>query len=196
MTIPHQYVDSSLEKPIPIWIKGVATWWTDGNISDYEFISNIQYLINHGEIKIGPDENQTLSQDSRLLENNFPKGKIKVDNVTLDVQIADTSDRMIEGLQFQQSLPYTQGMIFIFGEPQMVAMWMKDMQFPLDMIWFNNDGNVIHIEKDLPPCNDNLPCRVYDGGRQDTKYVLEVTAGFVDKFNVTEKSKLSILGHT
>lgn len=195
MPLPHEYADSVLQKPIPSWVKEVGIWWANGNMSDYEFVSDIQYLVINGEIKLGPGENKATMQDTSTLENNFPRGKIKIDNITLDVQIADTPDRMTEGLQFQQPLPYSQGMIFIFGEPQVVAMWMKDMQFPLDMIWFDSNGNVIHIEKDLPPCSDNTTCQVYDGERQDAKYVLEVTAGFVDKFNVTEKSKLSILGN-
>jgi len=193
--LPHEYVKSDLQKPIPLWIRDVAAWWVNGSVSDYDFLSDMQYLINNGEIKLQPLGNQTVGQGSDILSNNFPKGKISIDGTILDVQIADTPDRMTEGLQFQKPLPYNQGMIFVFSEPQIVAMWMKDMQFPLDMIWFDNNGNVVHIEKNLPPCTDNSPCQVYDGNRQNTKYVLEVTAGFADKFNVTERSKLAILDH-
>ena len=192
MYLPPQYVDSDLQKPIPSWVKDVATWWVNGDVSDYDFLSDIQYLVGGGEIKLKHDENKTADQDSDILLNNFSRGTIKIDNTTLDVQIADTPDRMTEGLQFQKQLSYSQGMIFVFSQPQIVAMWMKDMQFPLDMIWFDNNGNVVHIEKDLPPCSNNQPCPVYDGDRQNTRYVLEVTAGFVDKFNITERSKLAM----
>ncbi len=191
MLLPHGY-NVDLQKPIPLWIKNVASWWVNGNISDYEFLSDIQYLVNNGEINLKPAGNQTTEQDSSLLENNFPKGEIKIDNTVLDVQIADTPDRMTEGLQFQQQLPYNQGMLFVFQQPQVVAMWMKDMQFPLDMIWFSNSGNVVHIEKNLPPCHGNV-CTIHNGGMQNAKYVLEVTGGFSDKFNITENSRLVIL---
>lgn len=191
--LPHEYVNSDLQKPIPSWVKDVAAWWVNGKVSDYDFLSDMQYLISNGEIKLQPVGNQTSEQGSDILSNNFPKGKISIDGTVLDVQIADTPDRMTEGLQFQKPLTYNQGMIFVFAEPQIVAMWMKDMQFPLDMIWFDNNGNIVHIEKNLPPCSDNSPCQVYDGNRQNTKYVLEVTAGFVDKFNVTSSSRLVIL---
>jgi hypothetical protein len=190
--LPHGY-DVKLQKPIPSWIKNVASWWVNGGVSDYEFLSDIQYLINGGEINLKPSGNQTTEQDSNLLTANFPKGKIKIDNITLDVQIADTPNRMTEGLQFQQQLAYNQGMIFIFSQPQVVAMWMKDMQFPLDMIWFDSNGNVVDIEKNLPPCNDNSTCAVYNGQMQNAKYVLEVTGGFVDKFNITENSRFVLL---
>ncbi len=192
--LPPEYVNSNLQKPIPFWIKDVAAWWTSDNISDYDFLSDMQYLIDNGIIKLQPVENQTVGESADILANNFPKGKISIDGTALDVQIADTPDRMTEGLQFQKPLTYNQGMIFVFAEPQIVSMWMKDMQFPLDMIWFDNNRNVVHIEKNLSPCNDTLPCQVYDGDRQDTKYVLEVTSGFVDKFNVTGKSKMTVLG--
>jgi len=190
--LPHGY-NVDLQKPIPLWIKNVASWWVNGSISDYEFLSDIQYLINGGEINLKFSGNQTTEQDSNLLMDNFPKGKIKVGNVTLDVQIADTPDRMTEGLQFQQPLPYSQGMIFIFPQTQIVSMWMKDMQFPLDMIWFDSNGDVVDIEKNLPPCSDNSTCAIYNGQMQNAKYVLEVTGGFADKFNITENSRLVLL---
>lgn len=193
LPLPQSYISSNLQSPIPPWIKDVAQWWTDGNISDYEFISDLQYLVDNGEIMLVHTTSETTEQDSNLLTDNFPKGVIKLDNVTLDVQIANTTDRMTEGLQFQQQLPYNQGMIFIFGQPQIVSMWMTDMQFPLDMIWFDSNGNVVHIEKDLAPCTSNASCPTYNGAGQTTKYVLEVTAGFVDKFNITNSSKMTIL---
>lgn len=193
MDLPSQYLHPGLERQVPSWVKTVAAWWSTGHISDYEFVSSIQYLIIKGDIVLAPTDNQTAMQDSNTLQNNFPKGRIKIDETLLAVQIADTSDRMTEGLQFQQPLPYDHGMIFVFQQPQIVSMWMKDMQFPLDMIWFDSNGDVIHIEKNLTPCLENLPCSVYNGGGQNTKYVLEVTAGFVDKFNVTTNSKMVIL---
>ncbi len=190
--LPHGY-NVELQQPIPSWIKNVASWWVNGSVSDYEFLADIQYLVNSGEINLKPSGNQTTEQDSNLLTDNFPKGKIKLDNMTLDVQIADTPDRMTEGLQFQQQLPYNQGMIFVFPQPQIVSMWMIDMQFPLDMIWFDSNGNVVDIEKNLSPCHANSTCPIYTGQMQNAKYVLEVTGGFANKFNITENSRFVLL---
>ncbi len=68
------------------------------------------------------------------------------------------------------------------------------MKFSLDMIWFDDNGNVIHIEKNVPPCDPtgHLPCPVYNQNGQPSKYALEVTSGFVDKYNITTNSKLAI----
>ena len=69
------------------------------------------------------------------------------------------------------------------------------MQFSLDMIWFDEQGNVVHIEQDIPPCEtptEIMACQsIVPSG--EAKYILEVTAGFVEQFNVTNDSKLEII---
>lgn len=118
-----------------------------------------------------------------------------VDDIPLEVQIADSEPRRVRGLMFQDQLPYDQGMIFVFSEPGIYSLWMLNMQFSLDMIWFDQDGNVVHIEQDVPPCKTALEittCQsvVPDG---DALYVLEVTSGFIAKNNIDKDSKLSII---
>ena len=77
----------------------------------------------------------------------FPTQEIRLDNVTLDVQVADTQARMEQGLQFSDPLPYNQGMLFVPPSSEVLPMWMPNMKFSLDMMWFDDNGNVIHIEK-------------------------------------------------
>jgi hypothetical protein len=84
----------------------------------------------------------------------------------------------------------------VFNNEQIVPIWMLNMQFPLDIIWFDSSGNVVHIAKNVAPCKsaiETATCTVDNGGGKNAKYVLEVTAGFVDKFNITENSKLQII---
>ena len=45
-----------------------------------------------------------------------------------------------------------QGMLFIFNYPSKQGFWMKEMMFPLDIIWLDSNYSVIHIEKKLQPC--------------------------------------------
>jgi uncharacterized membrane protein (UPF0127 family) len=138
----------------------------------------------------------TIPADSKLAEVKFPRGTIKLDNKVLDVQIAETDAQKTRGLMFQNQLPYDQGMIFVFSQEQVVPIWMLDMQFPLDIIWLDGDGNVIHIEKNVPPCKSALEtatCTVQNADGKKAKYVLEVTAGFTDKFQITENSKMQII---
>lgn len=91
----------------------------------------------------------TIPADSKLAEVKFPRGTIKLDDKVLDVQIAETDAQRVRGLMFQNQLPDDQGMIFVFTQEQVVPIWMLNMQFPLDIIWFDSNGNVIHIAKKM-----------------------------------------------
>lgn len=138
----------------------------------------------------------TIPSDSKLEAVEFPRGTIKIDDQFLEVQIADTEPRRIRGLMFQEQLPFDQGMFFVFDKPSSHSMWMLNMQFPLDLIWFDQDGKIVHIEKDVQPCKSALEtatCSVVNSASDDALYILEVTAGFVDKFQITKESKLEII---
>jgi len=138
----------------------------------------------------------SIPSDAKLEAVEFPRGTIKVDKHVLEVQIADTEPRRVRGLMFQEQLPYDQGMIFVFEESGFYSLWMLNMQFPLDMIWFDSDGKVVYIEKNVPPCKsalETVTCTGNNSGENEAKYILEVTAGFVDKFEITEDSILEII---
>jgi|TARA_B100000959_G_scaffold206329_1_gene216361 hypothetical protein len=137
----------------------------------------------------------SIPSESKLESVEFPRGIIMIDDVPLEVQIADTEPRRVRGLMFQDQLPYDQGMIFVFDKPGLYSLWMLNMQFPLDMIWFDEAGKIVHIEKDVPPCKTPLEiasCQsiVPEG---QAVYVLEVTSGFVEQNNVTVDSILRII---
>ncbi|MHB8601830.1 MAG: DUF192 domain-containing protein [Nitrosotalea sp.] len=138
----------------------------------------------------------TIPADTKLAEVNFPRGTIKIDDKMLDVQIAETDAQKVRGLMFQNQLPEDQGMIFVNSQEQVVPIWMLNMQFPLDVIWFDANGNVIHIAKNVPPCKsalETVTCTVQNADGKMAKYVLEVDAGFTDKFHITESSKMQII---
>jgi hypothetical protein len=138
----------------------------------------------------------SLPKDVKLEQTEFPQGIVKIDDVVLKVQIADTKPLQTRGLMFQETLPYDQGMLFIFEDEGIRSMWMLNMQFSLDVLWIDAQGNVVHIEKDTQPCKsalETMACTFTNGNDEEAKYVLEVTAGFVDKFGITENSKLEII---
>ena len=138
-----------------------------------------------------------IPSDAKLGSVEFPMGTIKLDDEVLQVQIAETEGQRIHGLSWKsEELPYDQGMLFVFDTPGTQSMWMMSMQFSIDIIWFDVNGNVTHIEKNVPPCLTTIEvvtCRDNGVSGDNAKYVLEVTTGFVDKFNITENSKLEII---
>ena len=92
---------------------------------------------------------------------------IYIGNKEYKVQEAHTEEEKEKGLQGVSSLPEDQGMLFFFEEPQEVSMWMKDTLIPLDIIFINEDNEVVKIAQGEP--NDETPIVA-----QDTLYVLEV----------------------
>ena len=137
----------------------------------------------------------SIPSESKLESVEFPRGTIMIDDVPLEVQIADTEPRRVRGLMFQDQLPYDQGMIFVFDKPGLYSLWMLNMQFSLDMMWFDEDGKIVHIEKDVPPCKTPLEIATCQSVIPEGQavYVLEVTSGFIEQNNVTKDSILRII---
>ncbi len=145
-------------------------------------------------IDVKPESNPPI--DVKPESEEIPRGMIKLDDVLLEVQIADTKPLRVRGLMFQEQLPFDQGMLFVHDYPKKGSIWMLNMQFSLDVLWIDGDGMVVHIEKNLPPCKTNVesdPCPKYYNQGRDALYVLEVTAGFVEKNNITKDSILEII---
>ena len=137
----------------------------------------------------------TIPSDSKLESVEFPRGTIIVDGITLEVQIADTQSRRVRGLMFQEQLPASQGMVFVFEQRDVHSLWMLNMQFALDMIWFDKDGSIVHIEENVPPCKTALEITTCQNVIPDNEsdYVLEVTSGFVSQNNITKNSSVKII---
>jgi len=138
----------------------------------------------------------SLPSEVKLQQVDFPVGTIKIDDIVLSVKIADTDANMARGLMFEEKLPYDKGMLFVFDKPETRSMWMLNMQFNIDVIWFDDNGNVVSIDRNVPPCMTTVEifvCKENGVSSDNTQYVLEVTAGFVDKFEITEDSKLELI---
>ena len=132
-------------------------------------------------------------QENLKIELEFPHRIIKLDDVLLGVQIADNDSSRMRGLMFQEQLPFNEGMLFIFDKPDLYSIWMPNMKFYLDVIWFNSEGHVVYIEENIQPCQTALEIQTCPdiSPNEDSLYILEVTSGFVDKFNITKDSQFS-----
>ena len=98
------------------------------------------------------------------------------------MRIADTPQLRSKGLMFENSMPIEQGMIFYFENERFPQFWMKDMQFPLDILFVNKDNIITYMVKYVPPCRKE-PCDLYRSTRKADK-VIEINAGLSDKLNI------------
>ena len=137
----------------------------------------------------------SIPADQKLESTEFPRGTIKLDGILLDVQIADTAPLRIRGLMFQDQLEFDEGMIFIFESSARHSLWMMNMQFAIDMIWFDDEGNVVYIKENAAPCKTAIEAATCTSVVPDSEslYILEATAGFVDMHNITLDSILELV---
>ncbi len=109
------------------------------------------------------------------------QAKIKINNIDITAEVASTPELKRQGLMFRKYLPEKNGMIFIFDHPQKTNFWMKNVNFPLDII-FINKNKIIKIYKNLPTCK-NKPCPIYPS-KVLTEYALELNGGFCQKYGI------------
>ena len=95
------------------------------------------------------------------------KCKITIGNKSYNVSIAKNEEDQIKGLQGVHTLPEDEGVLFVFEESGDVGFWMKDTLIPLDIIYINDDDEVVAVEQGTPGDETILE-------HPDIKYVLEV----------------------
>jgi len=102
------------------------------------------------------------------------------------VEVVDTPAARARGLSGRASLPPGEGMLFVFEDTQIHTFWMKDMMFPLDLVWIGEQCNVDSITPDVPPptpeqADSDLP-RFHPP--QPVRYVLEINGGEAAAANI------------
>lgn len=101
---------------------------------------------------------------------------------SLLVDIADTEAARNRGLMYRPSLADGHGMLFLFPDAAPRRFWMKNVLFPIDIIFIDADWRVRTVHASVPPCR-TPPCAVYSSS-VPARYVLETVAGWCDTYGV------------
>lgn len=127
-------------------------------------------------------EKQVLTKEVKFKkEGTLNLKKSSNDSVItqLEIEIAEDEYEIQTGLMYRKSMLDNRGMLFIFEDVRPRAFYMKNTDFGLDIIFLDADMTVLNIHKNaVPGDQSSLPS---DG---PTKYVLEVNAGFSDRWNL------------
>ena len=114
----------------------------------------------------------TFAKSQLVIET--AKGKFR-----FDIELALTPPQMAQGLMYRRTLAADAGMLFDYGDPQPIAMWMKNTLIPLDMIFVARDGRVVDFhERAVPMSLDTIESKV------PAKAVIEVNAGTVARLGI------------
>jgi uncharacterized membrane protein (UPF0127 family) len=126
----------------------------------------------------------------------YPKKRMDVrlpSNQIIDCEIADTPEKMAQGLMYRTQLEPLHGMIFITpSESSNLIFWMKNTLIPLDIIWLNHNKKVLYISSNTPPCTSkHTICPTYKPpGNLPAQYVIEINAGLAQRLNLTVGEQL------
>ncbi len=97
-------------------------------------------------------------------------------------EVVATPQGREQGLMFRERLADDQGMLFVFDSPGEYSFWMKNMLFPIDILWLDAHKRVVRLEAEVPPCTKD-PCPVYFP-QAEALYVLEIAVGQAAAANI------------
>jgi len=137
-------------------------------------------IVEGGEVWMDQGEVQGPTATMRTAKGNF----------VIDVEIADTKEERTKGLMYRDSMNDNHGMFFVFDNEEKLSFWMKNTLIPLDMIFFDSNYRVVHVQKNARPCKAD-PCEVFPSIKP-AKYVLEVKAGTSDRLEIKEGDTVQV----
>ncbi len=105
---------------------------------------------------------------------------IYVGSTAVFASVADTPEELKKGLSGVKELPEFHGKLFIFDSDARHGIWMKDMNFPLDILWFDKNLKLVHIEENVDP--SSYP-KIFTP-EEESRFVLELNAHFVDSLGI------------
>jgi len=126
-----------------------------------------------------------------LILKNWAKepNQVCFKNYCFEVELAKTSEEINRGLMFREKLEQNKGMLFIFQEEEEYSFWMKNTLIPLDIIWINENKEIVFINENAQPCKEENLCSPINPGTKE-KYVLEINGGTAEKIGLKIGDKI------
>lgn len=134
-----------------------------------------------------------------VLAQNYPKGGkmsffkkppiITIDGHNFKVAVAASQQEREVGLSETEPLQQSQGMIFLFEKSDYHSFWMKNMKFPIDIIYINKD-TIVTIKNNVQPPKGNIESPIIYTPAAPSDKVLEIQAGLSEKYNFKKGDKV------
>ena len=103
----------------------------------------------------------------------------------ITIEIAETLEEKSRGLMFRPKIPDDTGMLFPYGAPQEITMWMKNTYASLDMVFIRGDGTVHRIEANTEPMSERI---IASKGKVTA--VLELAGGAAERLGLKAGDKV------
>ncbi|MBI2195464.1 MAG: DUF192 domain-containing protein [Candidatus Levybacteria bacterium] len=109
---------------------------------------------------------------------------------TFKLEVAKTDKDRETGLSDRESLPADRAMLFTFDKSDYYSFWMKDMRFPIDIIFINGD-TIVTIYENVQPTPQGQSAVIYQP-KSPADLVLEINGGLSSKYGFEEGDKVKI----
>jgi len=106
-----------------------------------------------------------------------PHANVRIGDGIFAAKVVKTQEERAKGLSDTSELRKDQAMLFVYERDDKWPIWMKDMNYPIDIVWMDKNKKVIYIVKNAPP--ESYPHETFEP-KDDARYVLELAAGMVD----------------
>lgn len=116
-----------------------------------------------------------------IFYQNFTTPTVKINGHEFQLVIAKTEQEKQIGLSKTNTLPQNKAMVFEFDKEGIYPFWMKDMKFPIDII-FIRGNKIVTIYKNVAKPNDSQNLQIYSPTETSNK-VIETNAGLSGKYN-------------
>ena len=116
-----------------------------------------------------------------MVTNFRPTTELRIGSGVYHLWLADTEAKRVQGLSGVESLSPDGGMLFDFEDDKPWGIWMKDMKIPLDIIWMDQNKEVVYIVKNADP---QLSTETVFKPKSKARYVVELPAGSVDNAGI------------
>lgn len=111
-----------------------------------------------------------------------PHVTLHMGDAVFSAQVVKSDPERTKGLSGRSGLGPDEAMLFVFDSDSKWSIWMKDMRFPIDIVWLDKDKKVVHIVKNVPP--ESYPYESF-APMENARYVVEFAAGTVHKKTIT-----------
>lgn len=127
-----------------------------------------------------------------FISHSYGTYAVLPDGSRISLELARTDEERARGLSGRASLPPDKGMYFIFPSEDIYGFWMRDMQFPIDIIWVKHSV-IVGIAERVPaePGVQDTELKIYRPP-EPVSSVLEVRAGSAARYGLTAGDKIRI----
>lgn len=122
------------------------------------------------------------------LTPSLPTTTLIVASTTVLAEVASTEAGREQGLSGRSSLGEGTAMLFVFDSADLWGIWMKDMQFSIDILWADAEGTIVTIEENVSPSTYPTAFRP----QSPSLYVVELPAGFVAAHGISLGGKIVV----